>query len=118
MPTCAGTFLSPVCGFLEPWFVRPILVLPLLLVMGVLFGLGRGVGLPALFWNRNKPEQFLAGFGVALLFFETVLVIELLQNPPSIEAVRSFAYTAAGAGALLVACAGFRASRNRIHKPG
>src|SRR5262252_9033866 len=118
MPTCAETFLGPACTFLEPWFVRPALVLPLLLVMAVLFGLGKGLGLPALFWSKRKVEQLQAGFGVALLFFETVLVLQLLEGPESIEPIRSFAYTAAVVGALLIAFAGYRASRPRKSQPG
>src|SRR5215472_1989256 len=118
MPTCAGTFLSPVCTFLEPWFARPVLVLPLVLVIAVLFGLGKGLGLPGLFWSKNKVEQLQAGFGVALLFFETVLVLQLLEGLQSIEPIRSFAYTAAVVGAVLIAFAGFRASRPRMNQPG
>src|SRR5262249_57067194 len=93
MPTCAETFLGPACTFLQPWFVRPVLVLPLVLVLAVLFGLGKGLGLPGLFWSKNKVEQLQAGFGVALLFFETVLVLPLLPGPPSIGPNRSFPYT-------------------------
>ena len=118
MPTCAETFLGPACAFLEPWLVRPILVLPLMLVMAVLFGLGKGLGLPGLFWSKNRVVQLQAGFGVALLFFETVLVLELLEGPESIGPIRSFAYTAAVLGALLVAFAGYRASRPRRSQPG
>jgi hypothetical protein len=61
------------------WLREPVLLVSWLLVVGVLFGAGKAVGLPMLFWNERPWRRFAAGVGSTLLTAEISFVLYLIQ---------------------------------------
>ncbi len=79
MWTALQNLLTASVAFLLAWLSMPSVLAVLALVGLILFGLGRGLGLPRLFWNRRRKIQFAAGAATAALFLEANLVVYLLQ---------------------------------------
>ncbi len=72
------TLLTTGRAFLLAWLSLPSVLAVLALVVLILFGVGRGLGLPRLFWNTDWQRQFAAGAATAALFLEVDLVVYLL----------------------------------------
>ena len=60
--------------FAEVLLRYPLLPALLLPVIAVLFGAGRAMGLPLLFWHEHAGPRFLAGLGSTLLAAEMFFV--------------------------------------------
>jgi hypothetical protein len=70
-------------------FARHLLLVAILLAVGaILFaGLGRGLGIPLLFWHERPSKQTLAGLAVSLLVSEVLFVAALLDVGASVGGV-------------------------------
>src|SRR5215470_11499211 len=62
---------------------QPLLVAEIGLIVAILCGCGRSVGLPLLFWHERHHPQLLAGLAATLLVFEVVFVDYLLTGAAS-----------------------------------
>ncbi|MCI0414554.1 hypothetical protein L0222_17390 [bacterium] len=75
-----GNFFRP----LSEWFLKyPLLFLSAAAIIGILYGFGRGLGLPYLFWHETKWLQFFAGVGLAWLLTDLSAVGYLLDAEKS-----------------------------------
>jgi hypothetical protein len=71
-------------GLLLWLFLRNPLALALLaLLVAVLHGALRAMGLPSLFWNHRPLHRFLAGLAVTLLALEAILTTFAIAGDPS-----------------------------------
>jgi len=90
------SFLVATLAFILAWLSVPSLLAVLALVALILFGLGRGLGLPRLFWNTDWLSQFAAGAATAALFLEVDLVVYLLDAHRAFRRLEGAAYFSAG----------------------
>ena len=67
-------------GFAQCFLRHPILIAEVLLVVLALFGAGRAVGLPLLFWHEWRGAQILAGMSATLLMGEVLFVAYLADR--------------------------------------
>ncbi len=70
----------PLFHFVEVLLRHPIVVGALALVVAILSGAGKAVGLPRLFWHERRLYRFLAGLTTTLLAAESFLVTYLLEG--------------------------------------
>ncbi len=70
----------PLFHFVEVLLRHPIVVGALALVVAILSGAGKAVGLPRLFWHERRLYRFLAGLTTTLLAAESLLVTYLLEG--------------------------------------
>jgi hypothetical protein len=85
--------LEAALAFVLAWLSVPSVLAVLALVALILFGLGRGLGLPRLFWSTSRWPQFAAGAATAALFLEVELVVYLLgahSGFPALKGAVSF----------------------------
>src|SRR5262249_51259821 len=66
--------------FIQLWLRHPVLVALLAVVVAILLGAGRGLGLPLLFWHERRAPQLLAGLATTLLAAEVFFVAYLLAG--------------------------------------
>ena len=76
--------------FLEIMLRHPIAILAPGLVVAILYGAGKAMGLPRLFWNERPLNCFLAGLASTLLAAESFLVAYLLDGAGILVARTSF----------------------------
>ncbi len=62
------------------WLREPALLLAWLVVVAILFGAGKPMGLPMLFWNEFAGRRYLAGLASTLLTAEIAFVLYLVQK--------------------------------------
>lgn len=75
------------------FLAAPLVTAVPLVVLAVLLGAGRALGLPRLFWHEVRFQQCLAGAGALLLGAESLLVVYLLEGSelfPSFDGFRRF----------------------------
>jgi len=70
----------PLFHFVEVLLRHPIVVGTLALVVAILLGWGKTVGLPRLFWHERPLYRLLAGLATTLLAAESLLVTYLLEG--------------------------------------
>src|SRR5262249_53781512 len=59
---------------------HPIVIIPPALVVAMLYGAGKALGLPRLFWNERPRYRFSGGVATTLLAAESFLVAYLLDG--------------------------------------
>jgi hypothetical protein len=72
--------LAPLASIVLALCRRPLLLGLLVLVVSVLLGAFRGMGLPRLFWHEQRRHRFEAGAATTLLAAEVFLVVWLLEG--------------------------------------
>lgn len=100
---------------------HPIALLAPGLVVAILYGAGKAMGLPTLFWNERDLHGFLAGLAATLLAAESFLAAYLLDGAGTLVARTSFISFLAAGGAmwlLLVALAILTLSGQRPRRRG
>jgi hypothetical protein len=113
--------------FVRAWTVRPMLLLPPLLLGLILLGFGKGLGLPRLFWSVRRGEQVRAGFATGFVFYEALLVTALLsledrhadlRHDPAVRYVALYALVSSALALIFLITAAVRAHGIRDGVPG
>lgn len=116
-------FLAPLASVILLLLEFPLLLAALSLVVYILLGGLRGMGIPRLFWHERALHRFVAGAAVTLLAAEVFLVAWLLRDgrplwPRGLD-LPGFGAWASGAWAgLMLLCALLRASHDRAIASG
>jgi hypothetical protein len=76
----AGVSALPLAPFASALLGHPLLPVLLLPVIAALFGAGRAMGLPLLFWHEHRGPRFLAGLASTLLAAHVLFIIYLLSG--------------------------------------
>lgn len=110
--------LAPLASILLVLCRHPLLLGILALLVAVLLGGFRGMGLPRLFWHERPLHRFLAGAAATMLAGEVFLVAWLLEGgrgprPAPLEAPAYAAWAAGLWAALLLVCALVRLRQDR-----
>jgi hypothetical protein len=103
----AGVSALPLAHFASALLGHPLLPVLLLPVIAVLFGAGRAMGLPLLFWHEHRGPRFLAGLASTLLAAHVLFIIYLLggeRHFPGLGGLTWFMIIG-GAGWLILALA-------------
>lgn len=109
--------LGEVLSFLLAWLSAPFTLALVAIVALILFGLGRGLGLPRLFWNADWLSQLAAGASTAALLLEANLVVYLLgahREFPNAEGAGQFSGMSIFCWLALVGLASLGVSRSRV----
>jgi hypothetical protein len=114
--------LAAALAFALAWLSVPSVLVVLALVALILFGAGRGLGLPRLFWNKKQLPQFAAGAATSALFLEVDLVVYLLDAHRAFQCLEGAAYFSVASlffwfVLVFVAGVGVRRSRSTEDKP-
>jgi hypothetical protein len=117
MWTAFQSFSVATLHVLMAWLALPaVLAMPGLVAL-MLFGFGRGVGLPRLFWHIEGWLQFAAGAASAALLLEANLVVYLLaahREFPSLEGAMRFSFASVVLWLVLILFAGRGVWRSRV----
>jgi Patatin-like phospholipase len=91
------------------WLREPLLLIGWAVMLGIVLGAGRSVGLPLLFWHERAASAFLAGLAATLFTAETFFVLFLIHsNAPGSARFGLGAHLTVG-GAIWLAIVGARA---------
>src|SRR5271169_5102588 len=110
------SFVAGMVDGLQAWLSVPTVLAVLTAVALILFGLGRGLGLPRLFWHNEWRPQFAAGAATAALLLEGTLVVYLLEAHrtfPGLEGATRFSAASVVFWSALVSLAAYGVSRSR-----
>ncbi|MGZ6133830.1 MAG: hypothetical protein ACXWK9_05195, partial [Myxococcaceae bacterium] len=104
--------------FAGAWLATPVIGLPVLMLVAILLGVGRALGLPRLFWNEVPGVQASAGLAFTLVFLEAVLVNQLLADAGSLLDVVRFAVASGALAAVVVLIGAWNAGRRGRRRRG
>ncbi len=104
--------------FAGAWLATPLVGLPVLMLIAILLGVGRALGVPRLFWNEAPGMQVSAGLAFTLVFLEAVLVNQLLEDAGSLLDVLRFAAASGALAALVILIGAWNAGRRGTRRRG